>query len=161
MSRIDFQNGFALGLASGGIVESGDNSRLNALESYIDDSKVIVAPEDGLADKVKTLIFYTEVFRQYYEDRKEEITVFPLIDWTKRTTAINLFDGFVNLETIMGEIDCSNITDVSNFVNALEKVKSLTFKNTKNVKKWRNAFLGCVALETLGELDFSSCEDNY
>jgi GTP-binding protein len=37
MSKLDFQNGFALGLASSGIVESGDNSRLNAFENYIDE----------------------------------------------------------------------------------------------------------------------------
>ena len=38
---IDFQNGFALGLASGGFVEVADTTEMDALENLIDKSGVL------------------------------------------------------------------------------------------------------------------------
>jgi hypothetical protein len=52
----DFQNGFALGLASGGVVEIIDTTEMDALEDLIDNSGVLEDTEATVTEKVEELI---------------------------------------------------------------------------------------------------------
>ena len=56
MSNLDFQNGFALGMASGGVVEVADTTEIDALETLIDESGVLEDTEGTATEKVEELI---------------------------------------------------------------------------------------------------------
>ena len=56
MSNKDFQNGFALGYASGGVVEVIDATEIDALEDLIDNSGVLEDTEGSVTEKVEELI---------------------------------------------------------------------------------------------------------
>ena len=56
MSKTDFQNGFALGMASGGVVEVVDTTEIDALETLIDESGVLEGAEGTATEKVEQLI---------------------------------------------------------------------------------------------------------
>ena len=64
----DFQNGFALGLASGGVVEVVDTTEIDNLETLIDESGVLDSTEGTVTEKVEELI-----------GKAEELDVFTLI----------------------------------------------------------------------------------
>ena len=56
MNNKDFQNGFALGLASGGVVEVVDTTEIDNLEDLIDNSGVLEDAEGTITEKVEQLI---------------------------------------------------------------------------------------------------------
>jgi hypothetical protein len=56
MSNKDYQNGFIVGLASGGVVEVGDTTQVDALEDLIDNSGVLEDTEGTVTEKVEELI---------------------------------------------------------------------------------------------------------
>jgi hypothetical protein len=56
MSKTDFENGFALGLVSGGVVEVADTTEIDNLENLIDESGVLDSTEGSVEDKVGQLI---------------------------------------------------------------------------------------------------------
>ena len=56
MKNIDFQNGFALGMASGGVVEVEDTTKIDNLENLIDNSGVLEDTEGTATEKVEELI---------------------------------------------------------------------------------------------------------
>jgi hypothetical protein len=56
MNKIDFQNGFALGMVSGGVVEVADTTEIDNLENLIDESGVLDSTEGSVEDKVGHLI---------------------------------------------------------------------------------------------------------
>jgi hypothetical protein len=56
MSNIDFQNGFALGMASGGVVEVADTTKIDNLENLIDESGVLEGIEGSVSEKIEQLI---------------------------------------------------------------------------------------------------------
>ena len=56
MSNKDFQNGFAIGLASGGVVEVVDTTEIDNLETLIDNSGVLDSTEGTATEKVEELI---------------------------------------------------------------------------------------------------------
>lgn len=56
MSNKDFQNGFALGLSSGGVVEVIDTTEIDNLENLIDESGVFEDTEGTVTEKVGELI---------------------------------------------------------------------------------------------------------
>lgn len=56
MSKTDFQNGFALGMASGGVVEVVDTTEIDALDDLIDESGVLEDTEGTVTEKVEELI---------------------------------------------------------------------------------------------------------
>lgn len=56
MSKTDFQNGFALGMISGGVVEVIDTTEIDALETLIDESGVLEDTEGTVTEKVEQLI---------------------------------------------------------------------------------------------------------
>ena len=68
MSNKDFQNGFALGYASGGVVEVIDTTEIDNLENLIDESGVLEDTEGTVAEKVGELI-----------DKAEELDTFMCI----------------------------------------------------------------------------------
>lgn len=174
MSKLDFQNGFALGLASGGIVESGDNSRLNAFENYIDESGVLDGKEETLNDKVKSLIDATKIrnwfqtnFIDAYPDailtnfayNNGTITDVPLVDFSKRTNLRQAFYRCYALESIPA-YDCSSATDVERMFYecyALKEVPKMKgFCKGSKITNFSLAFSTCKVLKTIGELDLSN-----
>jgi hypothetical protein len=56
MSIKDFQNGFAIGFASGGVVEVVDTTEIDNLEDLIDNSGVLEDTEGTVTEKVEELI---------------------------------------------------------------------------------------------------------
>lgn len=56
MSKTDFQNGFALGIASGGVVEVEDTTTIDNLENLVDESGVLESTEGSVIEKVEQLI---------------------------------------------------------------------------------------------------------
>lgn len=75
MSKTDFQNGFALGLATGGVVQVVDTTETDALSDLIDESGVLDNTEGTVTEKVERLI-----------DKVNELDVFANI-----TNASQLF----------------------------------------------------------------------
>lgn len=68
MNKKDFQNGYALGFASGGVVAVEDTSKMDALETVIDESGVLDSTEGTATEKVEQLI-----------DKAEELDVFQSV----------------------------------------------------------------------------------
>jgi hypothetical protein len=64
----DFQNGFALGLVSGGVVEIIDTTEIYNLETLIDNSGVLEENEYTLTQKVQKLI---DLIKEYQNDNPE------------------------------------------------------------------------------------------
>lgn len=56
MSNKDFQNGFALGYTSGGVVEVVDTTEIDNLETLIDESGVLDSTEGTATEKVEQLV---------------------------------------------------------------------------------------------------------
>ena len=56
MNNKDFQNGFALGYTSGGVVEVVDTTEIDNLEDLIDNSGVLEDTEGSVSEKVEELI---------------------------------------------------------------------------------------------------------
>lgn len=56
MSNKDFQNGFAIGFASGGVIEVIDTTEIDNLETLIDESGVLEDTEGTVTQKVEELI---------------------------------------------------------------------------------------------------------
>lgn len=68
MNNKDFQNGFALGLASGGVVEVIDTTEIDALEDLIDNSGVLEENGYTLTQKVQKLI---DLIKEYQNNNPE------------------------------------------------------------------------------------------
>lgn len=68
MSKTDFQNGFALGFASGGVVQVEDTTKMDALEAIIDESGVLDSTDTTATEKVEQLI-----------DKAEELVAFQSV----------------------------------------------------------------------------------
>ena len=83
MSNKDFQNGFAIGMASGGVVEVVDTTEIDALEDLIDQSGVLEDTDGTATEKVEQLI-----------DKVEELKSFENI-----TYASQLFSGTKSFPT--------------------------------------------------------------
>jgi hypothetical protein len=64
----DFQNGFALGLASGGVVEVIDTTEIDNLETLIDNSGVLGENEYTLTQKVQNLI---DLIKEYQNENPD------------------------------------------------------------------------------------------
>jgi hypothetical protein len=56
MSRKDFQNGFAFGLASGGVFEVFSSVKIEEIEKLINNSDIIDNIDRDIIDKIKILI---------------------------------------------------------------------------------------------------------
>ena len=56
MSKLDFQNGYALGLASGGVVKVEDTTKMDVLDTLIDESGVLSSAEGTITEKIEQLI---------------------------------------------------------------------------------------------------------
>jgi hypothetical protein len=56
MKNKDFQNGLIVGMISGGVVEVEDTTKLDNLETLIDNSGVLDSTEGSLSEKIEQLI---------------------------------------------------------------------------------------------------------
>ncbi len=97
MSKTDFQNGFALGMASGGVVEVIDTTETDALEDLIDESGVLEDTEGTVTEKVEQLI-----------DKAEELDIFMNI-----TGGAWLFNGATTFPS-KATVNLPNVYDLNN-----------------------------------------------
>lgn len=144
MSKIDFQNGFALGLASGGVVEVADTTEIDALENLIDESGVIENTEGTVNEKVEKLIDWLKFF-------------------TQEIKGINFAtcNGYCIKETPI--IDCTNYKYFANAFAETSRTENgvnigleiVRLKNTQNITHWGSTFQSSKALHTIEILDFS------
>ena len=118
MSKTDFQNGFALGMASGGVVEVVDTTEIDALETLIDESGVLENTEGTATEKVEELI-----------DKAEEEEY-----WCAHINYAGVFDGWtgtrlpkkVNMEKI------NALTTFQRFAASAPNLESVDFYITGN-----------------------------
>lgn len=171
MSKIDFQNGFALGLASGGVVEVADTTEIDALENLIDESGVIENTEGTVNKKVELLIDKAKLEEVWYK-ASENITnannlftgyIGKTIPRTNliSTTSMGLFLGeYSPIEYIDYYLDtklCKNFTYCFRYATALKRIVGVNTEKATNVS---GIFFGCVALETIEKpLNFSNVTD--
>lgn len=166
MSRIDFQNGFALGLASGGVVESGDNSRLNALESYIDDSGMLSGTEDTLADKVKGLIELSKSHHWFQETflsgasssvftNNKTLKSVPNFDTSCITSFEGMFGGCTALERIDG-LNTSNGTTFASMFSNCQNLREVPLIDTSKGTYFNSMFANCKSITTIPTVDVSN-----
>jgi hypothetical protein len=135
MSKTDFQNGFALGMASGGVVEVIDTTEIDALEDLIDESGVLGDAEGTVSEKVEGLI-----------DKAEELDVFQSaidISFNKAT--------FPSKEKVV--INLPNITSLAHkFYNwkaePIPRVNELII-NAPKVNNANNVFYSCCSFKKI------------
>ena len=118
----DIQNGFALGFASGGVVEVGDTGEIDAIEDLIDGSGVLEDTEGTVTEKVEELI-----------DRAEELDVFQSVTTitfdkttfpSKERVKINL-PNVTNLDAKFSSWNTEPIPRVDELILTTPKAKSL------------------------------------
>jgi hypothetical protein len=164
MSKLDFQNGFALGLISSGVIESGDNSRLNAFEDYIDESGVLDGKEETLNEKILKLINLAEIKKWFEESYladdpptgfiSKQFTSVPLFDLSSKTSAYNLFSNCTKLESVP-LFDTSNITTFGRCFYSCSELKSVPLLDTHNAHTFTEMFSNCTKLESVPLFDLS------
>ncbi len=137
MNNIDFQNGFALGRATGGVVEVEDTTKLDELETLIDESGVLEDTEGSVNEKVEGLIDKVDRYK-----------------WLKDNVKLIGFPNNSNITTV--NVDCSNITELQYGFARCSNLHSVYLKNTQNVFNWKGAFYGSNILYIIETLDFSS-----
>ncbi len=136
MSKTDFQNGFALGFASGGVVEVEDTSRIDALEELIDQSGVLDSTERSVSEKLEELVYK---FKLLYLNRG----------------SLSLGISFEN-ESIDYYIDLPNLTQANGFLRDNKCVKRMVGINTSKLNNLSYAFLNSVIEEIEYPFNFSS-----
>ena len=162
MSKLDFQNGFALGLASGGVIESSENSKLNALESRIDESEVLDSREGSLTDKLKKVIELAKThnwmqkecidprlkFQKYLFYQNANLTEVPMLDYSQTTNFYALFSGCSSLKKVppMNTAKATNTAEMFYSCWVLEEVPLLDLSNVTEMSKM---FYGCKKVKTL------------
>lgn len=137
MSNKDFQNGFAVGLAMGGVVEVIDTTEIDNLEDLIDNSGVLEDTDGTVTEKVEELVDELGVFRHiivatsmFYEAQS-----FP------NKAVINLPNA-LNISQLCAEWDSGNIPIVDELTVNAPNIKVSTtacmsrmFVNNHGVKK--------------------------
>lgn len=99
MSKIDFQNGFALGLASGGVVQVVDTTEMDALGNLIDESGVLDSADGTTTEKVEQLIEKANKidFSAYVTNASQlfnKATSFPTKAVVNLLNATNIYQAF-------------------------------------------------------------------
>lgn len=168
MDSIIFSSDFALGLASGGVVEVIDTTEIDNLETLIDQSGVLEDTEGSVEEKVEQLIEKAEDENLWYEMsgswtdlpsgfKKAQVETLPKMDLSKVTTLTNTFSGMANLKRVdyyLNTESCTNHVYAFAYSKKLEYVKGI---NTSKSTDVNGMFRDCNALKTIEEpLDFSS-----
>ena len=105
MSKTDFQNGFIVGFASGGVVAVEDTSKMDALETLIDESGVLSGTEGTVEEKVEQLIGLIE--ESTLPDWDEDS---PIIATDNSTNTTNVYWEFTEKGTFRWRIKDVNST---------------------------------------------------
>jgi hypothetical protein len=173
MKNKDFQNGYILGVASGGVVEVVDTTEMDAIEDLIDNSGVLEDTEGSVSEKVEQLIekaemenvwyTFTEGINQTYSylfrsiqsetmPRINPINVPNISNWWSYNTYLKRIDFYINTES------CTNTNRAFQNATALEYIKGIYTKKSINIQAM---FHKCGVLHTIEEpLDFSSVINN-
>lgn len=169
MSRNDFQNGFALGLVSGGVVEVADTTEIDALESLIDESRVLDSTEGTPTEKVGHLIEKAETENDWYSASESLTTIssfftnsslqkLPRMNPINAKSATYMCSGMKNLKRIDFYLDTKNAEDCNNMFNGCSALEFIKGVNTAKAKWVTNMFFGCNSLKTVEEpFDLSNC----
>ncbi len=167
----DFQNGFALGLASGGVVEVADTTEMDALENLIDESGVLDSTERTVSEKVGQLIdkaAWENVWYEVSENIQNANYLFRNYQGVTipRTNLINAtsFGRFIqnsNVEYIDYYIDTQKVTSFQYGFAYAASLKRIKGVNTSKASQINGIFMDDNLLETIEEpLDFSSVTQN-
>ena len=166
MSIKDFQNGFVLGLTTGGVTESGDNSKIGYLVNRIDESEVLESTDGTAAEKVNALIYKSKTHNWFYDtyikdrtsvtvfQKDTDVTTLPLFDLSHLTSAASLLSGCSNLEEVP-PFDLSNCTSFYYTFNGLKKITTIPLINTSNSEDFKYTFYGCTSLTTIPQINTS------
>lgn len=163
MSKTDFQNGFALGMASGGVVEVVDTTEIDALETLIDESGVLEDTEGSVNEKVEGLIDLAEQSAMYYALSKNlsisdatglatigyQYKTIPKIDFSNKTRLAYAFSGS-NIEYIDYYINSSNCTNFSDAFSVTKKLKWIVGVDLSSAISIYDLFVGSN-IETIQE----------
>ena len=157
MSKTDFQNGFALGMASGGVVEVVDTTEIDALETLIDESGVLEDTEGSVNEKAEELIKKAEdnnCFRFAIENATSSyaMTVFqgykgnkvPFFSTIANANTSNMFKNAINIKTIDFYIDCPYSTNGSGMFYGTSSLKYIKGVNCSKMTNMTQMFVSAV-----------------
>jgi hypothetical protein len=159
MANKYFQNGFALGLSCGGVVEVEDTSKIDALENIIDESGVLESTEGTATEKVEQLIDLAgkgknDTLKSLFLNTLEEYTLteeFTIEGMRlcrsnlKRFVAPNLKGRLTGYEfyscTKISHLDVGRITSFSpNAMVGCHQTQTIIMRNTEQVVTLTGAF---------------------
>lgn len=160
MSKTDFQNGFALGLSSGGVVEVIDTTEIDNLEDLIDNSGVLEDTEGSVSEKVEELIDKAQWENFWYEQSSEwtsciqnmfaGATIIPRLNCEKMGQMRNIFAA-TQAERIDYYINSGKSQDCSRSFQSSKKMIFIYGIDTSNCASVVNMCDGCNLLETIQE----------
>jgi hypothetical protein len=161
MNKTDFQNGYALGLASGGVVAVEDTSKIDALETVIDESGVLSSTDGTIAEKIAQLIDKAETEKMWVDfvrNRGDNSHIFKAFQGTRLPIKSNIFDNSTNLsyfcstaqnlERVDFEIGTENLTKIQFGFYQTKSLKHIEGVCTKNVTDMGQCF-GESGIETI------------
>lgn len=166
MSKKAFQSGFALGLAAGGVVQVENTTKLDELETLIDESGVLDSTQGTATEKVEQLIDYAkfkniiqeninkDVGSRCYVFNSTSIEDVSMFDFSQRTDMQFMFEKS-SIKTL--EIDFSIVTNALGICSYCRSLTTVIVKNMSSVTtELRRMFYTCDKLEQIiGELDMS------
>ncbi len=134
MSKTDFQNGYALGMASGGVVEVVDKSTINLIN-------------EGLIKNTTTGAF---VFKG------TGVTDLSVFDFSKISHFTSAFSGCYALKN--AKLNTNGAKVMNTMFASSSLLESVEMTETKNANNFDGIFQRCGALKTVSKLDFSSAK---
>ena len=165
MKNKDFQNGYILGVASGGVVEVVDTTEMDALESLIDNSGVLDSTEGSVSEKVEQLIEFAEFkpILQNALDTGGDSVFFncqmtdeqvALFDFSKAPALNNMFNNNKLLTSV--NLDTPNIKSMIFSFRQCNNLKTIRISDTSKVTTW-NAPFSSGLIEVIETISFESC----
>ena len=161
MSKKDFQNGFALGLASGGIIEVEDTTEIDNLEEIIDNSGVLEDTEGSVSEKVEQLIDKAKLGGKISVDsayrfceKNRLINYLNRFDFSECQNFEEMFNT-ATLLTSVPLIDTSKALNITNMFYSCTALKEVNNLNTSHISNADSLFSLCSSLTTVENLDTS------
>lgn len=162
MSKLDFQNGYTLGLASGGVVKVEDTTKIDVLETLINESGVLEGTDGTVTEKVGQLIDKAQWEQAWYEASERIYTGNNLFRGyqgkTIPPTNLIIANGMgyflgesKTVEYIDYYLDSKAATSHQYCFRMCNNLKWLVGVNTSNSTNIGGMFLSCGELETIQE----------
>ena len=152
MSKTDFQNGFILGFASGGVVEVVDASTINLINEGLKKNPTngaFVFKGTGVTDlsvfDFSNTTYFNTAFSNCYALKTAKVNT------SKAANVTTMFASCSALETV----EMTTLSQISNFdgifqrCTALKSVSKLDFGKAVATNATRYVFFGCTSLENI------------